>query len=132
MNIESKKLYKLPSTNGVYCGFFVTEDLAQNIYDINLKWCEEIRSILEENKETLLPQEWTGYFDNGENGTIRGSKCVDYYDVDEPNNLYIDNRINLFKPKLPEETVVYFCDREKAKEIARIMYEHEKTTYEVL
>lgn len=105
-------------TAGHYCGVYMPEDVMRNLVKLQSKYTEEMKKVLQENKEKLIASHWTMATSEGKPATYV-KFALPQTDED------VQSRINLFKipePKYVEK--VFFVDSyEEAKKICEQLHE---------
>jgi len=121
-----KRLYEFNAGN--YCGVFMPEHVMKKLVKLHSKYNDEVRKILNENKDELYASHWT--LANKKDGEkivkqvyVKYTKRGDKRDV--------ENRISLFKVAQPEyQPTIYLVDSyEEANEIAEEVLKEELENY---
>ncbi len=116
MKTINKRMYDYPA--GGYCGVIMPESVMKKLAKLNCKYSEEVRKVLDDNKDDLYPSLWT--LANRMDGEKIAKQVTIKY-VTTPRDVEnIDRRISLFKAASPEyvETVYIVESYDEAKEIA--------------
>ena len=111
-----KRLYDFSA--GIYCGVFIPEKVMKKIAKLNAKYVNEVRKVLDDNKNELYPQEWT--LANRMDGADIKKQVIVRYTLTSSTQKDVEKRIALFKAPLPHyEPEVFMVDSHKeAQEIA--------------
>ena len=111
---------------GSYCGVFMPEDVMKKMVKLQILYMKQVQTLLNDNKDKLLPSSWTMAAEEDADGKITSSAYVKY---SEPATSYwdsVESRIELFKPEQPKKVDVYLCDRDTAGLIAKEILEEKK------
>ena len=113
--LYDRQMFKM-SAQGIFCGVFMPTRVMEKILKIETMAMAEIRKIMYEYEDELLPQSWTLANEKDGNGKILKQVTIDYTTNDRDD---IKRRIALFEPSQPTPTSVYSVPcREIAEEIA--------------
>jgi hypothetical protein len=113
MDIINERLYDF-SANGL-CGVFITEKIMKRLLKLSIKYENEVRKILAENKDELRSSNWTMAWKKSRKDTD-----AVYIKYVLRNDNDVDHRITLFKPAKPKyiEEVFLVDSRKEAEDIA--------------
>ena len=111
------------SAQGVFCGVFMPENVMKKIIKVEHQAMHEIRKILNDRCDELMPAEWTLANQKDDVGKILKQITIHYT---TNNRGDVGQRIKLFKPRQPTIEDVYIVpDRKTAELIAEEILEEE-------
>lgn len=115
--LYNKKIYEL--NNGSYCGIYMEEDVMKKILKLQYEYMNNVKKILNENIDKLIPYDWTLANKIDENGKIQKQVIIHYF-IQDYSKEDLKRRIETFKVEQPRYIDKLYCvrDREQAKEIA--------------
>ncbi|MEW6006136.1 MAG: hypothetical protein AB1695_12560 [Stygiobacter sp.] len=118
---SNERLYSF-NYNG-YCGVLLPEKVMKKIMKLFVKYTDEIKKVLYENKQDLYEYHWT--LANKMNGDKIEIQKVIIYTTKSKQDL--DNRLSIFQaPKPKYEPEVFIVEnRQEAEEIAKLLLEEE-------